>query len=102
MKKIEIILNGKAYPCAPTMGAMVRYRDLRGQEVNQIGDSLSEMCAYLYCCVVSACKREGVDFDKDFMDFADSVDADEITRWASAVNESQAQAQKKRAVTKKP
>ena len=52
MEKTSVInVGGKAYPCYMTMGAMVRYRDMRKKEVAEIGDSVTEMCALLYCCV---------------------------------------------------
>lgn len=66
--------------------------------ITEIGNDLSEMCAYLYCCVVSASRREGRPFDMEFMDFADNVDAAELTRWASEVNAQEGE--KKRAATK--
>ena len=54
MPKIEIMINGKAYPCRQTMGAMLRFKKETGKEVTELGNSLSDMFAYLFCCVASA------------------------------------------------
>ena len=45
MPKIEIMINGKAYPCRQTMGAMLRFKKETGKEVTELGNSRSDMCA---------------------------------------------------------
>lgn len=62
MKKIEIKIDGKEYPCRQTMGAMLRFKQETGKEVKEIGGNLSDICAYLFCCVASACKKDNVPF----------------------------------------
>lgn len=86
MPKIEIKIDGKAYPCRQTMGAMLRFKKETGKEVTEINDSLSDMCAYLYCCTASACKKDGVEFDMSLMDFADSLTPEDLNGWTEAVN----------------
>ena len=45
MKRIEITINDKAYPCSPTMGAMLRFRQETGREINEIEPtSFSDLC----------------------------------------------------------
>ena len=74
MKRIEITINGTAYPCSPTMGAMLRFKQETGREITEIdASSFSDLCTYLWCCVKSAAKREGKPFDMALMDFADSL-----------------------------
>lgn len=86
MKKIEIIVNGKAYPCAPTMGAMLRFKHETGREITQIdGGSFEDLCVYLWCCVVSASRREGIEFGLSFMDFADSITPEDMEAWSQTV-----------------
>ncbi len=85
MKKIEIIIDGKAYPCRQTMGAMLRFKKETGKEVNEISDSLSDMCTYLFCCTASACKHDGVDFSLSLMDFADGITPEDLTAWSASV-----------------
>lgn len=87
MPKIEIMIDGKAYPCRQTMGAMLRFKKETGKEVTEIGDdSLSDMCTYLFCCTASACKKDGVKFDMSLMDFADSITPEDLNQWTEAVN----------------
>lgn len=86
MTKIVVRIDGKAYPCRQTMGAMLRFKKETGKEVTEINGSLSDLCAYLYCCTASACKKDGVKFDMDLMDFADSLTPDDLNQWTEAVN----------------
>ena len=48
MKRIEITINGTAYPCSPTMGAMLRFKEQTGREITQIDpSSLNNLYTYL-------------------------------------------------------
>ena len=86
MKRIEITVGGETYPCMPTMGAMVRFRQETGKEITEIdAGSFTELCTYLWCCVVSGAKREGKRFDLPFMDFADALTPDDMAEWNRAV-----------------
>lgn len=86
MKRIEITINGMAYPCSPTMGAMLRFKQETGREITEINPtSFSDLCTYLWCCVVSAAKREDKPFDLSLMDFADSLTPEDITEWNAAI-----------------
>lgn len=86
MKRIEISINGTAYPCSPTMGAMLRFKHETGREITEIDPaSFSDLCTYLWCCVASAAKREGKPFDMSLMDFADSLTPEDMAAWNEAV-----------------
>ncbi|WP_290100537.1 hypothetical protein [uncultured Muribaculum sp.] len=86
MKRIEININGTAYPCSPTMGAMLRFKQETGREITEIDPtSFSDLCTYLWCCVVSAAKREGKPFDLSLMEFADSLTPEDMTEWNEAI-----------------
>ena len=86
MKRIEININGTAYPCSPTMGAMLRFKQETGREITEIeANSFTDLCTYLWCCVVSAAKREGKTFDMSLMDFADNLTPDDMAAWNEAV-----------------
>ncbi|MDE5989095.1 MAG: hypothetical protein K2H17_06830 [Duncaniella sp.] len=86
MKRIEIKINGTAYPCGPTMGAMLRFKQETGREITEIDPrSFSDLCTYLWCCVVSAAKREGKSFDMSLMDFADSLSPEDMAEWNNAI-----------------
>lgn len=86
MKKVEITINGKAYPCRQTMGAMLRFKTETGKEVSAISNDVTDMCTYLFCCIASACKHDGVEFGLSLMDFADSVTLDDVAAWTNAIN----------------
>ena len=83
-----ITLDGKEYPCRPTMGAMLRFKQETGREVTQIepGD-LSGLVTYLWCCIRSSCKREGTDFPLSLMDFADSIGPQDVALWTASLQE---------------
>ena len=86
MAKVYVVINGKELPCRPTMGAMLRFKKETGKEVTEIENgSLSDMCAYLYCCVASACAADKVPCSMSLMDFADSLSPEDMTAWANAV-----------------
>ncbi len=86
MKRIEININGEAYPCSPTMGAMLRFKEETGREITEINPrSFTDLCTYLWCCVVSGAKREGKEFTLSLMDFADSLTPEEMETWNAAV-----------------
>ena len=86
MKRIEININGEAYPCSPTMGAMLRFKQETGREITEIDPtSLSDLCTYLWCCVVSAAKREGKQFNYSLMDFADNINPNDMKKWNEAI-----------------
>ena len=74
--------DAQTLPCYPTMGAMLRFQRLTGREVTEINPgSLSDLCTYLYCCVVSASRREGKELNMELMDFADSITPEAMQRW---------------------
>lgn len=88
MKKVEITINGKSYPCRQTMGAMLRFKRETGKEVTDMdGGSLTDICTFLWCCIVSACKADGIPFDMSLMEFADAVSPDDMSEWTKSVNE---------------
>ena len=92
MAKIEININGKAYPCRPTMGAMLRFKNETGREVTDIDGGFSDLCTYLWCCVVSACKKDNIPFGLSLMDFADSIEPADMNAWSQAIqSESEAE-----------
>lgn len=86
MKHIEITVNGTAYPCSPTMGAMLRFKQETGREITEIDStSFTDLCTYLWCCVKSAAKREGKPFDMSLMEFADSLTPEDMAEWNAAI-----------------
>ena len=88
MKRIEVIIDGKSLPCYVTGGAFLRFRDRTGREASQVRtDEISAMVTLLGCCVASASRREKVEFDMDLLDFADSIDQEQIAEWSKVISE---------------
>lgn len=88
MAKVEVTINGKAYPCRPTMGAMLRFKKETGKEVTEITNSgLADLCTYLYCCVASASTADGVDFKMSLLEFADALDPEDMAAWANQMQQ---------------
>lgn len=68
------------------MGAMLRFKMETGKEVSDISNDVTDMCTYLFCCIASACKHDGVEFGLSLMDFADCVTLDDVAAWTEAIN----------------
>ena len=86
--KVEVEINGKKYPCRPTMGAMLRFKKETGREVTEItNNSISDLCTYLYCCVASASAADKIKFTLSLMDFADALDPAELNAWAAQMQQ---------------
>lgn len=65
---------------------MLRFKRETGREITEIDPgSFSDLCTYLWCCVSSACKREGVEFGMSLMDFADRLDPEDMSGWAETI-----------------
>lgn len=85
--EILIKVNGDSYPCKPTMGAMLRFRELTGKEIDKMdATSISELCTFLFCCVASACNREKKPFTMSLMDFADQVSPEDMAEWQRSIS----------------
>lgn len=83
---LEVTVNGVAYPCHPTMGAMLRFKKETGKEITEIqAESLTDLCTYLYCCVASASAAAHKNFDLSLMEFADSIAPEDLAKWAQSM-----------------
>lgn len=83
----HITIAGKAYPCRTTMGALLRFKRETGREVAEIQNGeLTDLLIFLWCCVVSACRADGKDFDMSLEDFADQCDLKAFNEWTKAIN----------------
>ncbi len=68
------------------MGAMLRFKQQTGKEISEIdANSFTDLCTYLWCCVASASKREGKEFNLSLMDFADNLTPDDMAEWSQSV-----------------
>ncbi len=86
MKKNTIQLDGKEYPIRQTNGAALLFKEQTGKEITEISqEALTEWFTYLWCCVKSACRAEGVEFGYSLMDFADRTSPGMIAQWAAQI-----------------
>ena len=91
-RRLEITVNGEAYPCYQTGGAMLRFKDLTGREVTEISTTaISDLIKFLWCCTVSACAREKRQFPLSVMEFADALDQSQLLSWQDAIQEASAE-----------
>lgn len=84
-KGLKVTVAGKEYPCRQTMGAMLRFKRETGREVTDMTDGVSDLCTYLYCCVVSACMADGVEFGMGLTEFADNLSPADLQAWAATL-----------------
>lgn len=90
MKEMRISVGGRELPCRLTMGAMLLFKRQTGKDLNQIqGEDLEAMLTLLWCCVKSACRAEGVEFDVDFEMFCDMITPEEMALWNKAMETEQ-------------
>lgn len=86
-KNVDVNINGKAYPCRMTMGAMRRFKQITGKDVTKLQDDVDDMTTLLYCCIASACNADKVEFGISLDDFADSISPADIAVWQAAMAE---------------
>lgn len=96
MKTIKIEIDGKEYPMRVTMGAMSIFEKETGRDVNQINGSALDTCVFVYGCVKSACRKDGVKFPYTLESFLDSCDVDAVTEWGNALDAAQDGGSKKK------
>lgn len=72
------------------MGAMLRFKKETGKEITDIDPSnFTDLCTFLWCCVVSASKREGIEFNMSLLDFADNLNPEDMEAWTEVVTKEQ-------------
>lgn len=78
----KLTIAGQEYPCRVTMGAMVRFKRQAGYDVSNIEEkAVSDLVLFMWCCVASACKADGVAFDLSFEDFADRLEPNTLGKF---------------------
>lgn len=85
MKIVIKTSDDKEYPCRMTMGALLRFKHETGKDVSEMGDSVSDMAILIWCCVVSACNADGVEFGLSAEDFADRIDPEEMKAFGATM-----------------
>lgn len=83
MKEVEIYKQ--KYPMRMTMGAMLRFKRMTDKDVEEIGNDVTLMVTFMYCCVASACNADGVSFSMDLDKFADCIGLDDLNGFTEAL-----------------
>ncbi len=78
MPKATVTIDSKEYPIKMTMGAMLRFKQETGKEINDTDLGPTDNATLIWCCIKSACSHDKVKFDISLMDFADSIGASDI------------------------
>ncbi len=82
MAKIELKINGKAYPAEYTNGAALRFKHETGYDITKSDGGLADSVILLFCSIQSACKREGTEFPYTLEEFADNTPLEVVSEWA--------------------
>ncbi|MBE6245594.1 MAG: hypothetical protein E7108_08770 [Bacteroidales bacterium] len=92
----KIKIRGKEYPCRQTMGALLRYKRETGQDISKLESSdASGMVIFLWCCVVSASKADGVEFNLSLEEFADSCELETLNSFTDQMAKEAGESKKK-------
>lgn len=83
-----VTIDGKEYPIKMTMGAMLRFKQETGKEVNDGDMGVSENVTLIWCCIKSACAHEKVDFNVSLMEFADGIEVKDVEPVVAALFQS--------------
>lgn len=94
----RITVNGQNYPCRMTMGAMLRFKQETGRDVSQTDSSTSDLITLLWCCIVSACAADRVEFGHSLQEFADLCDLKVLNDFNASVSEQNNETKKKQTV----
>lgn len=82
-KMLIVEVGGREYPCRATMGSMLRFKRETGMEVTELDVRQPSLLAtWLWCCVSSACRADGVEFGLSLLDFCDLLTPDVLKSWA--------------------
>ena len=83
--RLEVVIGGETYPAYLTNGALLRFKQQTGKELADSDGGFADTFTLLWCCVASACKREGVSFGMSLEEFADATDPGDIEEWSSSL-----------------
>lgn len=89
MKKTEVSIAGRNYPCYATCGASLRFKRKAGKEMREAKlDDTEDVALALWCLLKSACVREGVPFDfEDEQALLDHLLPDDMRELVESISE---------------
>lgn len=82
-----IKVGGRMLPCRVTMGALKRFKALTGQDVSRMQtDDVESLVLFVWCCVASACRADGVEFGIEADEFADHLEAQAVNEFYAGMD----------------
>ncbi len=85
-KKMQIRVGSRTLPMRVTMGAMLRFKRVTGHDVKELrSDDIEEVITFIWCCIVSACKADGITDIPDLETFADAIEPDDLQEMYGAL-----------------
>lgn len=80
MKVKKITIKGTAYPFRITIGAMIQYKRMTGEDFSSFdGREAEKMCIIIFCGLRSECAAEGKEFPfEGWEEIADHLSLDDI------------------------
>lgn len=86
MKTLTINVGGKEMPCRLSMGAMLLFKQNTGKDVSEMKtDDMEDLLMFMWCCIVCACKADGVEFGIDFETFTCMITPQDVSEWNEAM-----------------
>lgn len=83
-EKLTITVKGTEYPAYQTMSALRIFKKETGKEISELkAGEISEMFVFIWACVVSACRREGIEFTMTLDEFGDWITPADVAAWSS-------------------
>lgn len=87
MRTTEIKVDGRTYPCRSTLGAMLMYKRTTGKDVSEMDGSITDLFIFLWCCVVTSCRHDGVEFRMSLEEFGDSMTPEDLVAWTAGIGD---------------
>jgi hypothetical protein len=64
---------------------MLRFKQETGKEVSD-GLTLSDLITLMWCCIASACARDGAAFSLSVLEMADAMDQGDFEAWQKSLS----------------
>lgn len=78
--------DGKEYPCRITLGAIRRFKQETGRDAEIITGG-ADLAVFVWCCCLSTCSADGVEFGVSLDDFCDRLDMDALSAFTALMPE---------------
>lgn len=85
MRTLYVTIKDHRYPVRVTMGAMLDFKRETGKDVSEMEDGdLETLLMWMWCCMRSASRADGIAFDYGFDETCDLLTPDAVASWNAA------------------